>query len=406
MFARLREFSPTVWLVILATMFGRFTFFMVWPYLAVFLQREHGLSPSQIGFFLGGPTLIGILAGFYVGYLSDLFGRRRILLLSALTSAAALIVMGVTANLWVILAAMIVQGIARSGVEAPGKALMTDVLVNREAKDMALHVRYYALNIGAAFGPLLGGYLGLTGQQDTFVLVGLVYVLYFVAGYVVLYRVDPPVPTLAREPARFSFAEVLRTLKADQAFLVFILALLVGNITYSQLEAGMVLFLGTGGETYVLRAYALVVLVNAVTVLVFQFPLLALLRGIEPFRRSMIGVGLMMVAFLMLAVTSATAVGWILAAVFILSLGEVILFPTLQVLIDRLAPADMKGSYFGASSLGGFGFVLGPVVGGALLEHAGGAGLWSGMALLALGAAVLYRGAEQLRAAPAGLTGN
>ena len=55
-----------------------------------------------------------------------------------------------------------------------------------------------------------------------------------------------------------------------------------------------------------------------------------------------------------------------------LSVGEAILFPTLQLQVDRMAPAHLRGSYFGAAGLSGLGFGAGPFVGGLLLEYAGG----------------------------------
>jgi MFS family permease len=39
---------------------------------------------------------------------------------------------------------------------------------------------------------------------------------------------------------------------------------------------------------------------------------------------------------------------------------------------ERLAPSHLRGSYFGALSLSGLGFAVGPFAGGALLELAGG----------------------------------
>ena len=65
-------------------------------------------------------------------------------------------------------------------------------------------------------------------------------------------------------------------------------------------------------------------------------------------------------------------------------------------MIDRMAPEDMKGSYFGAAALAGFGFAVGPVVGGALLEYFGGGGLWWFMAVLMGIVALIYRKAGRM----------
>ncbi len=88
---------------------------------------------------------------------------------------------------------------------------------------------------------------------------------------------------------------------------------------------------------------------------------------------------------------------WLIGAMFILSLGETVLFPTLNIIIDRMAPDQLKGSYVGAASLASMGFVSAPVVGGFLLHQFGGFTLWLSMAALALVVASLYAMAAKIR---------
>ena len=205
------------------------------------------------------------------------------------------------------------------------------------------------------------------------------------------------------EGGGFSFRSVLHTLAGDYSFMIFVLAMLLGLIAYSQMLSGFVQFLQTASHPDVVTFFSLVTLTNGMTVLVLQFPLLALTKRYDPMTRSMIGVGLMAISFVMLAVSPVTNGAALLTAIFVLSVGEVILFPTLQILIDRMAPEGMKGSYFGAAALSGFGFALGPVVGGALLEFGGGDALWWSMAVLSVLVAVLYRIAGRLARVSSGV---
>lgn len=382
------QFTATVWLVIIATMANRFTFFMVWPYLAVILYENHGLNAAQIGLFLTIPLIVGNTIGFYVGYLSDLFGRKKITVGALVIAIFALTNLGLTENLWIILGAMVLQSISRSGIEPSGKALITDVLEDRDAKDLALHARYYALNVGASFGPLAGVYWGITGKQTTFLMVAGTMTLYLVAALIVFSREHIVERQEGAEP--FSFRSVIRTLSADHSFLVLVFAMFLGGISYSQLEAGVIQFLQIAGHPDVVAFYPIITLTNGLTVLVLQFPLLSATRRFHPMTRSMIGAGLMAVSFSMLASVSATSETAILVSIFVLSVGEVILFPTVQILIDRMAPDGMKGSYFGAAALAGFGFALGPLIGWTLLKLGGGQLLWWSMAAAAAFVAVLY----------------
>lgn len=55
-------------------------------------------------------------------------------------------------------------------------------------------------------------------------------------------------------------------------------------------------------------------------------------------------------------------------AIFLISLGEVITFPLMNVQVDRIAPPHLKGVYYGATSLYAFGFSLAPFIGGIILK--------------------------------------
>jgi MFS family permease len=388
MLAAVRQFNLTVWLVILSTFAGRFVLFMIWPFLAILLYRKFGLNEFEVGLFLALATAAGVVFGFYVGYLSDKLGRRKIMLAGLVLSVIAMIILGTADSLVMLFAGTLLQSLARPMVEDPGRALMTDMLEDRDVKDMALHVRYFALNVGAALGPMLGAAAGLTGEQTTFLLLGAVYGLYLAAAAVV-FKTERPLKGSAMA-ANFSVGDVLNVLRRDNAFLLFVFAGLLASIAYGQIDAGLVQYLQQQSVTDIATLYAFLIGTNAATIVVFQFPLLKLTARISPFLRAMIGVALFAAGFLGFALTPVEPPFALLFAMFILSLGEAILFPTMNIIIDRLAVPEMKGSYFGAFSFSVFGFALAPLVGGSLLYWLGGFVLWLFMTALAIVVALLF----------------
>nr|WP_188433248.1 MFS transporter [Kroppenstedtia guangzhouensis] len=64
--------------------------------------------------------------------------------------------------------------------------------------------------------------------------------------------------------------------------------------------------------------------------------------------------------------------GWFVVGMIILTIGEILLFPSGSLFIDRLAPPVLRGTYFGASGFRSIGFFIGPTLGGWLLEAVGG----------------------------------
>lgn len=71
----------------------------------------------------------------------------------------------------------------------------------------------------------------------------------------------------------------------------------------------------------------------------------------------------------------------------LLTLGEIIVMPTLNIATDLLAPAGKRGITFGISNMAYLGTAVSPLLGGFLLQYAGVNALFS--VLSALGFAVL-----------------
>ena len=221
MLAAIRGFNLTIWLIIAATFGGRFVQFMILPFLAILLHQRFGLNELEVGLFLAAASLIGIIFGFYVGYLSDRIGRRKIIVFGVALTVVAMLMLGVADNLYLLFAGTLMQALARPMVENPGRALMTDTVDDRAVKDMALHMRYFALNVGAALGPLLGAAAGLNGAQSTFYLVAAVYCAYLVAA-IIVFRIEQPARAAA-PGSLLNLGEVLRVLGRDRPFLLLVL---------------------------------------------------------------------------------------------------------------------------------------------------------------------------------------
>ncbi|MCJ8323519.1 MAG: MFS transporter [Rhizobiales bacterium] len=382
MFNAIKQFNKTVWLIIISTFAARFTFFMIWPFMALILYEKFELNELEIGGFLAVAVFIGIACGFVVGNISDRVGRRKIILLGLVFQVISLSLLGMAQSLELMLGATVLQSIARTMTENPGKALMTDMMKDREVKDMALHMRYYMLNVGAALGPVAGVYIGITGQQTTFFVAASMYALYLGAAGIV-FNIEKPLKRTKMATDQ-SFKALFSLLRQDHSFLLFVFASFLAFITYAQIDTGLLQYLRQQGIENLRTLFAQLIFINGLTIIIFQFPMLKWLKNVQPLNRAIIGVVMFFIAHLTFAFTPATQVWGLMLAMFILSFGEVILFPTMSILVDRMAPEHLKGSYFGAAALGGLGFSAAPLVGGYLLYEYGGFTLWTSMAAITI----------------------
>jgi MFS family permease len=130
------------------------------PVLSLFAQSL-GASPEAIGFIVAASTLTGVFLKWPAGALSDLYDRRWLLLIGLL--AFALPPFGyllVTDVPWLI-ALRFVHGMATAVFAPIALAVVADL--RREARGVALGSYTAATQAGAMLGPLLGGWLLLTG---------------------------------------------------------------------------------------------------------------------------------------------------------------------------------------------------------------------------------------------------
>lgn len=388
--ALLRQFPPLVWIVVFGTFLIRTGFYMVWPFISILLYREHGMSAGNIGLLLAGTALVSTVVGFYGGWLSDKFGRRLILLLGCLISLLCYALIGISHHLLPLGLAVVGSGLSSGMIDAPGKALLADSLESPKARELALHLRYFLLNLGAALGPLLGVTLGISARQQTFLLLAGCYGvlgLAFVWGFHTLnHKTGGTVPKRSGTGLRDVFA----VLRRDPGFMLLILANLLMTSVYAQFNSPLVQYLDRAGTPDVAKLIALLITLNAVTVVTLQFPLLWLLRNWPIRRRLQLGITLFMGAQLLFAGgDTGSWHSWIMATI-LLSSGEVLLFPLLNVLIDQMAPPHLKGSYFGAGALAGLGTAGGTWIGGLFISGLGGPALYLLMACICLLIALLY----------------
>lgn len=387
---QLQGFPPLVWIVLLGSFFGRGTYFMVWPFLAILLYEKFALSAAEIGLILSASAVGAALLGFYVGALSDRCGRRSILLLGTAVNCLAFALLAVAESLPAFVAAMSLCSVGRAIWEPPASALIGDLVPGRQPRELALQLRYFLINAGAALGPMVGVWAGLSAQQETFGLTALSYLLLNLAFIWGFARTASGRIARLRRDRTSNLRGTLKVLGRDHVFLVVILANVLAFFIFAQMDSSLVQYLTRARAPDLVALISSVILVNAVTVVVLQFPLLALLGPLPVKRRILIGLAILALGQLWCALNP---VGWYagwLGATFVVSVAEAVLFPTLSVQIDQMAPDHLRGSYFGASSFYALGWSLAPLAGGVMLEWGSGPALYALMFVLCGGVWLLY----------------
>ena len=127
------------------------------PLLPLF-ARALGAGPALIGFIVGASTITGIFLKYPAGVLSDLWGRRRMLLAASAIFGAMPFAYLPVSSLWALTGMRFAHGSATATYGPVGAATVSDIAPVAE-RGRWLATMSSAQGLGQAIGPVLAGYL-------------------------------------------------------------------------------------------------------------------------------------------------------------------------------------------------------------------------------------------------------
>jgi dipeptide/tripeptide permease len=373
-----RGFEPTFWVANLTELFERMAYYAQAAVLAIFLHESLHLSTQQTGTLMG---LFGFAVWFLPvigGSLADRFGFRKSLAIAYLTLAVGYFLMGSLSAewmtplrqalplFWVVLLVLMIPALGPSIVK-PCVAGTTARASTESVRSIGYSIYYTLVNIGGTLGPLVAFLVRRSlGIENVFRVSALFVFLMFFATLI-----------FYKEPRRADEKPVLTTFAALRNMLVvlsnlrFIVFLLIFSgfwIVFWQEFIALPLFLR--GYVNPNAKVDLLLSVDPATVIAFQIPVSYLTRKIPVFRAMTLGILISSFSWLVLVLDART--GFVVAALFILAVGEIIQSPRYYEYVSRLAPAGQQGTYMGYAFLPiAIGYLIGGKLGGYLVHYFG-----------------------------------
>lgn len=366
----LGQIHPLAWTIIIGTMFGRLVTSMSIPFLSIYLTRVLEASPTETGLTVAVSSLAGVLISFYGGYISDRIGRPMVMLVSVFSWAGVFFIFSSAQHLWVFFIANTLNGLCRAFFEPTSRALLSDITPTQH-KLLVYNLRYAAINLGVVFGPIIGLYLGSAESTFSFILAGMVYVMY---GMVLLFqfnvrRTDLPKPVHALAP---SLRAALSTTTRDRVFLMVLIGTTFCELGYGHFGSTLAQYLTLNPNIENgSQIFSYMFSLNAMTVLLVQYPIVRTARHYSPIASLILGN--ILIAGSLLLFGWADGMVLLFISVILFTIGEVLLFTMMDLFIDRIAKPENKGIYFGTIGFNHLGSVIAPVFGGLLLGHFGAA---------------------------------
>ncbi|KEK23210.1 MDR family MFS transporter [Bacillus gaemokensis] len=365
---KLQHIHPLGMSIILGTLFARFATSMSIPFLAIYLTTVKGISAGMTGAIIGTSALVGVFASFIGGNLSDRFGRKTIMIWSIIVWIFVFIGFSVADHVITFFLLNALNGLCRSFFEPTSRALLSD-LTKPEYRLLAYNLRYGAINVGVAIGPLVGLQLGSARSTMPFLVAAGVYGLYTVVLALQFKKYQSNEKTIDTvEPV--TMVNAIRILRKDIVFLVALVGIILSNSGFSHFTTTASQYFANSHifqDGVTLFSYMLTL--NAIIVVIIQYPMIKVCKKYTPL--ASIITGTLFVSGGLLGFGIAESLGSIVLYTIIFTVGEVLMFSMTDVFIDDIAVPHLKGTYFGAMGFSGIGGVIGPWFGGVLLDHYG-----------------------------------
>ena len=376
---------------------ARVTSFMIWPFIAVAMHQRFGTPITDIGAQLAAGAVLSLALAPLSGWLGDRFNARNLMLLGCALCAACYVLMGLRPSQASYFLAIIGLAVAQSMLEPLLRVLLSDLAVDDAQRTFLFHIRYYLVNCAAAIGPLVGmGFANRHSDAVFAVAVG----AYAVLTLTLLHATRARAQQRRHQPLGETPAlrRVFRALLGSRLFLSIIIANFFLVLVYAHLDEPLTFYLLQLQVDDVNRLIALISLTNAGVVIGVHLFLMRWLIALPDRTAYLLALACLMVAHAIIALNAAAwPGGWLIAVVFA-TLAEIIVMPLFGTLIDRLAPAGMRGSFIGISMLASLGAALAPLLGALVISHYGGVVLYAGLAVACLPIGVIgYRALQVAR---------
>ena len=354
-------------------------------YLFLYLTGPRDLPIGRAG-LLSGALGVGLFVGnFTGGWFGDRYGHRRVLLIASTVVGLTTLAIPWTPDV-ALAVTMPLLGYAgaTSGVS---QGALVALAVPAGDRRRAVAINRAAFNAGFVVGPPIGALLAADHFTALFVVDGIVTLI--VRAAIARLLPDEPGPAATPEkPARL-WASIL----ADRSLLLLLPAIVLVDIVYRQLYSTLPVYLRDHGRP--VGVYAALIAIGSGMILLLELPATMAMRRWPA--TPVIAAGYCVVGLGMALFALGATVGVVVAAMVLLTVGEILYKTTATAYVLDQAPAGLvgryQGLYTGAATSGTM--LAAPL--GALLYSRAPAALWPVCAAVAIGAGAVALLAGRVR---------
>ena len=375
------EYPRAFWIYNIIVFIDRLGGFMLYPFFALYLTQKYDIGMSTVGLVFAIFSITGMVGSALGGAIADRMGRKTVIIASLLLSSLSALGMGFAPTLAIFVAVVVLVG-TLSSVGGPAHEAVVADLLPQEKRAEGYGIIRVVFNVAVIIAPPIAGLLITRSYMTLFIVDAVISVIS--AGVVLFFLPETKpqaLPHVKPETMKQTFAGYKRVFK-DTPFLAFIGVTVMMTLVYLNMNSTLGVFLRDERGLPEVK-YALLLSMNAIIVVFFQFWVTRRLQNYKPFLMMAAGSLLYAIGFAMYGFIPSFAL--FIVAMIIITIGEMVVSPFQQSLVASFAPEDMRGRYMAVSGLSwSISFTVGPYLAGLILESANPSLLWAFCGLIGM----------------------
>lgn len=386
------EYPRAFWIYNLLVFIDRFGGFMLYPFFALYLTRKFEIGMTVVGAIFAVFSLSGFIGSALGGAMTDRMGRRTVIIISLILSSLSALGMGLAPTLGTfIVVAVIVGTLANIGGPAH-EAVIADLLPEQKRAE-GYGITRVVFNAAVIIAPATAGLLVTRSYLLIFVVDCVISLIAAAIAFFALPETRPQhLQKSSPESLSQTFAGYGRVFR-DRSFIAFVFVTFMMTLVYMNMNSTLGVFL-RDRHNLPEFGYGTLLSINAIMVVLLQFWITRRLQRFKPLFMMALGSLFYAAGFAMYGFVSGYPA--FVAAMVVITVGEMIVSPFGQALVAGFAPDAMRGRYMAVGGISwGLAFAIGPYLAGRILEGPNPDFLWIACGILgilaSLGFVLLHR---------------
>jgi len=343
----------TIWsrnfvLLCLSTFLMAIAFYFLIPTLPIYITEIIKANKREVGIILATYTISALIIRPFIGFAIDKYGRKIIYIASFALFTALFYLYSYTATIISILILRFLHGLTWGATSTTSSTLVVD-MIPAQKRGEGIGIYGLAMTSAMAVGPVIGLSIASKVNFNTLFFIGLILCM---CGLIITLLIKYPKFTASSTAKKFQWKNLIQ-----KKSLPISLNLLVLQITYG----GLLSFVALYGKELGIKNPGIFFLIYAVGIAISRIFSGKIFDKNGPKKIIIVAMILLTVGFIILSIIQ-NLTGFLVSA-FILGLGNGIVMPTYQAMVNNIVDKSQRGSanstLFTALDLGiGIGMIL------------------------------------------------